>query len=65
MLVTTNINHISEVKGCDVTTVILEFVHTCLQNVQLIRAGSDYYDPKAIVNMHIIIIKDYRIITEK
>jgi len=57
-----NINHISEVKGCDVTTVISEFVYTCLQHVQLIRVGSNYYNPEPTVNIHIIIIKHYRII---
>lgn len=64
-MVIISINHICEVEGSDMTTILLKFVHTCLRHAQFIRVGSDYYDPEATVNIHIIIIKDHSIILLK
>ncbi|KAL4127466.1 hypothetical protein QTP88_011637 [Uroleucon formosanum] len=49
LLVIISINHICEVEGSDMTTILLKFVHTCLRHAQFIRVGSDYYDPEATI----------------
>eukprot|EP00102_Acyrthosiphon_pisum_P022180 XP_016659390.1 PREDICTED: protein aubergine-like [Acyrthosiphon pisum] len=48
-LVIISINHICEVEGSEMTTILLKIVQNCLRHAPFIQVGSYFYDPEATI----------------